>query len=186
MTWEELLKKYQICVGRMTNERKINVLKAKGIYVKQITQGNRWHPTEFEIEDDHIFYLDWVKHPTLPRELTRDGLIRDSENKNLYKPQPNSDGYLFCIINDKKYMHHRLLMETFNPCENSDLLVVDHINGRKQDNRLENLRWITNKENLKLRDNNRAEISAFVNQLIQKYGYEKTLFFLKKDLTKYL
>lgn len=37
MTWEELLKKYQISVGCMTNKRKINVLKAKGIYVKQIT-----------------------------------------------------------------------------------------------------------------------------------------------------
>ena len=75
MTWEELLKKYQISVGCMTNKRKINVLKAKGIYVKQITYGNRWHPTEFEIEDDHIFYLDWVKHTNLPRELTRDEII---------------------------------------------------------------------------------------------------------------
>lgn len=37
MTWEELLKKYQLSVGPMTNDRKINILKAKGIYVKQIT-----------------------------------------------------------------------------------------------------------------------------------------------------
>lgn len=45
---------------------------------------------------------------------------------------------------------HRLVMESFYPQENMDKLVVDHINGVRDDNRLENLRWtdfFTNNQN---------------------------------------
>lgn len=36
---------------------------------------------------------------------------------------------------------HRLVMEAFNPVENMDVKIVDHVNGIRSDNRLENLRW---------------------------------------------
>ena len=65
-------------------------------------------------------------------------------------------------------------METFNPIENCNEMVVDHINGIKYDNRLENLRWKTSEENLKLSAVNRQTINFLINDLIQKYGYEKT------------
>jgi len=49
-------------------------------------------------------------------------------------------------------MAHRLIMETFNPVENSKDYVVDHLNGIRDDNKLENLRWCYQKENTQARD----------------------------------
>jgi hypothetical protein len=43
---------------------------------------------------------------------------------------------------------HRELLKAFMPVDNMDNLEVDHINGDHLDNRLENLQWLTKKENL--------------------------------------
>ncbi|MCM1217913.1 MAG: HNH endonuclease [Lachnospiraceae bacterium] len=48
----------------------------------------------------------------------------------------------------KCFKVHRLVMNTFCPIENSEELQVNHINGHKDDNRLENLEWCTRSENL--------------------------------------
>lgn len=51
------------------------------------------------------------------------------------------------------YGHHkmcrlgRLLLSTFQPRDDSSYLVVDHINCKKNDDRLENLEWVTGAEN---------------------------------------
>lgn len=42
---------------------------------------------------------------------------------------------------------HRLIMMTFRPVPNMENLVVNHINGIKTDNRLDNLEWCTYQEN---------------------------------------
>lgn len=44
---------------------------------------------------------------------------------------------------------HRLVLETFKPIPNMKDLQVNHINGDKSDNRLENLEWTTAKDNTK-------------------------------------
>lgn len=65
-------------------------------------------------------------------------------------------------------------METFNPIENSEKYIVDHINGIPTDNNLENLRWVTQEENVHFKKQNREKINQKINELIQKYGYKKT------------
>jgi hypothetical protein len=87
-----------------------------------------------------------------------------------------SDGYLKTeIIRNTPLRIHRIVMQTFNPIENFETKVVDHINGVRTDNRLENLRWASPEENTLLMLKNREEITRETTRLINKYGYEKTL-----------
>lgn len=56
-------------------------------------------------------------------------------------------GYYAVSINGKKVLLHRLLAETFIPNpENKP--EIDHIDGNPTNNKLDNLRWATHKENL--------------------------------------
>lgn len=63
----------------------------------------------------------------------------------------DKDGYRTISLRNKKINKlakvHRLVAETFLPKVDGKYQ-IDHINGIRDDNRVENLRWCTNKENL--------------------------------------
>ena len=73
-----------------------------------------------------------------------------SGKEGIVKQQTNHNGYnvVYLSRNDerKKFSVHRLVALTFIPnIENKPC--VDHINTIRDDNRVENLRWVTHKEN---------------------------------------
>ena len=91
-----------------------------------------------------------VKHPTLGVMCRSDGaiLMKKSRYTSSYTfGSAQSGGYKKVKIKGKFYFVHRLIAEAFLPSVRGKPF-VDHINRVRNDNRVENLRWVTAKENI--------------------------------------
>ena len=70
--------------------------------------------------------------------------------EKILKPGKHRDNYLMVVLckdgKEKTYSVHRLVAETFIP-KIDGKTHVDHIDGNRQNNNVNNLRWCTHKEN---------------------------------------
>ncbi|CAL6059713.1 Conserved_hypothetical protein [Hexamita inflata] len=106
--------------------------------------------SDSQIEEYEEFYpiKDFDKY-----EITKNGQVRNIQSQKILKQSDkNKNKYFTVSLYDKykdKYIIygvHRLVAQTF--LENPDNLpLVDHKNRNNQDNRIENLRWISRSDN---------------------------------------
>lgn len=85
--------------------------------------------------------------------LYDDGRLYDVQLGRFKNPVENRKGYLrysiYVFGRRKFFFVHRLVLKTFNPVDGMDNLQVNHIDGNKKNNHLENLEWCTPAENIR-------------------------------------
>lgn len=95
---------------------------------------------------------------------------RDRINGKIMYPAPTKKGYLRIKLGDgkitKTFSVHRLVCENFLS-KDEDRKIINHKNGIKDDNRLENLEWATNSENIRHAFDELGRIATWTKRVAQ-------------------
>ena len=110
--------------------------------------------------------------------LLKDGSYRISQ----MKISEGQNGYhMVCLRNNDKKLKRvaqvgRLVLETFCPTENMEELDCDHIDKNRGNNNLDNLRWLSHKENVSRRNKkkpyrrNAPIVVQFIDGEVKRYN----------------
>lgn len=91
----------------------------------------------------------WKYNPTFELYVSNKGHIKNKSKINI-APKINQNGYVVVFVHGSinSYMLlHRVVMLTWCPTPEAEVLTVDHLDHNKRNNALSNLEWVTKEEN---------------------------------------
>ena len=106
------------------------------------------------MKENNFCEIEVKTHPELGIQVRADGAIL-TRNGWTFGTRV-SNGYLHVSVRGKGYLVHRLVAQTFIPNPDNKP-TVDHINRKRDDNRVDNLRWASQREQ---RDNSAQVLEA--------------------------
>lgn len=145
------------------NRIKTEITASKTYTQKDIIKMTRMALLEYDIDPGEIYkftdldicseYEVWMVVPSLrgKYEISNLGRLRNAKTQKIVKTQLRG-GYVYINLhqNGGGVYLHRLVGECFlnndDPCNKNQ---IDHINGKKSDNTILNLEWVTQKENIR-------------------------------------
>lgn len=99
--------------------------------------------------------------------VTDDGRVWSERTQKYLSPQYDKNGYVKVQMRSTdnkshRYSVHRLVLENFKPVQGMEKLQVNHKDGNKLNNNLNNLEWTTCEENIThaIQNNLRATING--------------------------
>lgn len=161
----------------------INRCKKAGIIVEALPT-KRGLPNQYIIISNNLNLPDEIWVPCYfcsEWEVSNMGRIRKIIGKRLMGHCDPQNNYIrVCTVDPEtgkstNQQLNRLIYFSFHPelLPDKDNIQIDHINGQRLDNRLENLQPLTAVENTLKRDENQSRIKTLTTELILKYGYKK-------------
>jgi len=157
MNVTELSKKLRVSRGFIYKRLKTDeefrscVVKNKKYFYFDLELIKKWYEPKNKINE---IWIDIPNYDGL-YQVSNLGRVKSLQygKERILKPNRNKYGYLMQAITKNKKLKlctiHRLMMLSFKPDEYFEGAEVNHRNGIKDDNRLENLEWCTSSENQK-------------------------------------
>lgn len=118
----------------------------KSVDIERLYKGYYWERKPEEKIEGETFKELFLEEINGNVNISDKGrFLRD--NGSISSGTMNREGYIVITKGGKQFRIHRLILMAFKPIINYKDMVVDHIDGDKSNNNIDNLEWVTTAEN---------------------------------------
>lgn len=177
---------------RLGKDRLINLCKDAGLIIKPVQEtlkGKGCRILYQIIENNYILenqnWIDCIYNPNY--EVSNLGRIRSKKNKRLLGFKDDK-GYYKVALGEKykQIPAHRAIYFSFHPEDfiNETIFTIDHIDGCRTNNNINNLQKLTNLENITKMKQDQTNVQSLLGKVVTKIGYEETIKILNQIITR--